>query len=561
MRTIPARFGMLLVTILIGLVFSLTVAAQVNSTVGGSVEDTAKALIPGVTITATNIQTGVVNTTLTNESGSYNFPVLAPGSYRIKAELAGFNSKTVSSIELGAGVSSRQNFVLEIATTGTSVNVEVATDSLLATSSASIGEVLNADRIANLPLVGNNILDLVRILPGYRQGPGGLLGAQLDTFAGTAASSVNTTRDGISVTDGRFINGVFSTTNINPDLVGEVRLILAPVDAEQGRGNAQIQIQTRSGTNAYTGSAAWYVRNTALNPNTWANNRTGAKPILFAELPPSFRISNELVEIEAVRQHPPLRFGHDPFDARPARLAASGAHEEDHRRVAGSPEGPFAEPSIHREVHADHDRQGAELPQILGHWIQILFVGMNELNAVALHQPPQFPQRRQQAAQQVNRKLAQYVDVMLGNEEDFTSALGFAVEGVDEHLSELDTGNFRRMIETVVAKYPNLQVVATTLRNAKTATVNDWSAICYGTGSFFQAPRIANLEIFDRVGGGDSFASGLIYGFLSGKDAQWAVECGCAHGALAMTTPGDTSMATLSEVLRVMKGGTARVQR
>jgi hypothetical protein len=161
------------------------------------------------------------------------------------------------------------------------VNVEISTDSLLATSSASVGEVLNADRVANLPLVGNNVLDLVKIMPGYRQGPGGLLGAQLDTFAGTPASQVNTTRDGISVTDGRFINGAYSTTTINPDLVGEVRLILAPVDAEQGRGSAQIQIQTRSGTNKYTGSAAWYLQNTALNPNTWANNRTGAKPNWF----------------------------------------------------------------------------------------------------------------------------------------------------------------------------------------------------------------------------------------------------------------------------------------
>jgi 2-dehydro-3-deoxygluconokinase len=164
-------------------------------------------------------------------------------------------------------------------------------------------------------------------------------------------------------------------------------------------------------------------------------------------------------------------------------------------------------------------------------------------------------------ALEVNRDLAPFIDVMLGNEEDFTSALGFEVEGVDEHLSELATGSFRRMIERVVQKYPNLKVVATTLRNAKTATVNDWSAVCYYAGDFYQAPRIVNLEIFDRVGGGDSFASGLIYGFLSGKDAQWAVECGCAHGALAMTTPGDTSMATLAEVLRVMKGGTARVQR
>jgi 2-dehydro-3-deoxygluconokinase len=166
-----------------------------------------------------------------------------------------------------------------------------------------------------------------------------------------------------------------------------------------------------------------------------------------------------------------------------------------------------------------------------------------------------------QKALEVNRELAPLVDVMLGNEEDFTAALGFPVEGVGEQHSELDTASFRRMIESVVAEYPNLKIVATTLRHAKTATRNDWGAVCYSEREFYEANRMPDLEIFDRVGGGDSFASGLIYGFLAGKGAQWAVNCGCAHGALAMTTPGDTSMATLAEVERVMKGGTARVQR
>jgi len=151
--------------------------------------------------------------------------------------------------------------------------------------------------------------------------------------------------------------------------------------------------------------------------------------------------------------------------------------------------------------------------------------------------------------------------VMIGNEEDFTAALGFEVEGVDEHLSELDPANFKTMIGRAVAEYPNFSVVATTLRNAKTATVNDWGAISYADGEFYSATLRENLEIFDRVGGGDSFASGLIYGFLTGKGPQAAVEYGAAHGALAMTTPGDTSMATLSEVEKVMKGGGARVAR
>jgi len=167
----------------------------------------------------------------------------------------------------------------------------------------------------------------------------------------------------------------------------------------------------------------------------------------------------------------------------------------------------------------------------------------------------------QKRAQEVNRQLAPLVDVMLGNEEDFTAALGFEVEGIDENLSGLDPENFRKMIERAVKAFPNFSVVATTLRNARTATVNDWGAVCYHDGTLYQAAPREGLEILDRVGGGDSFASGLIYGFLSGKGPQWAVDCGAAHGALAMTTPGDTTMATLDEVLRVMKGGGARVAR
>ncbi len=164
-------------------------------------------------------------------------------------------------------------------------------------------------------------------------------------------------------------------------------------------------------------------------------------------------------------------------------------------------------------------------------------------------------------AREVNRSLATLVDVMIGNEEDFTAALGFAVEGVDENLSELDPTNFKKMIERAVAEYPNFKVVGTTLRNARTASINDWGAICYANGKFHEATLRENLEIYDRVGGGDSFASGLIYGFLTGQGAQRAVEYGAAHGALAMTTPGDTSMATLAEVEKVMKGGGARVAR
>ena len=164
-------------------------------------------------------------------------------------------------------------------------------------------------------------------------------------------------------------------------------------------------------------------------------------------------------------------------------------------------------------------------------------------------------------AQSVNRELAKYVDVMLGNEEDFTAALGFKVDAVDESFLNLEVASYQRMIQAATAAYPNWSIVATTLRRARSATRNDWSAFCWQDGEVYRASQRQDLEIFDRVGGGDSFASGLIYGLLSGKGAQWSVECGAAHGALAMTTPGDTSMVTLAEVEKAMKGLGTRVER
>jgi 2-dehydro-3-deoxygluconokinase len=167
----------------------------------------------------------------------------------------------------------------------------------------------------------------------------------------------------------------------------------------------------------------------------------------------------------------------------------------------------------------------------------------------------------QAKAQEVNRRIAKNVDVMIGNEEDFTACLGFEVEGVDENISEIDVENFKKMIGRAVKEFPNFKVTATTLRAVKTATINDWGAICWAGGEFYEATHRENLEILDRVGGGDSFASGLIYGFLAFGDPGKAVEYGAAHGALAMTTPGDTSMASKSEVEKLVGGGGARVVR
>jgi len=164
-------------------------------------------------------------------------------------------------------------------------------------------------------------------------------------------------------------------------------------------------------------------------------------------------------------------------------------------------------------------------------------------------------------AQEVNRRIAKNVDVMIGNEEDFTASLGLEVEGLDENISHIEVDSFKKMIRKAVEAFPNFKAIGTTLRVVKSATVNDWGAICWADGEFYESRQYQNLEIYDRVGGGDSFASGLIYGLLAGHGPAKAVEYGAAHGALAMTTPGDTSMASMQEVEKVMGGGGARVVR
>jgi 2-dehydro-3-deoxygluconokinase len=163
-------------------------------------------------------------------------------------------------------------------------------------------------------------------------------------------------------------------------------------------------------------------------------------------------------------------------------------------------------------------------------------------------------------AREVNRSLMPYVDVLFGNEEDFSAALGFELPGVDERFANLPTESFRRMIAEVLKAFPNMKSIATTLRSARSASVNGWGAIAYHDGAFYEVPQ-RDVEIFDRVGGGDSFASGYIYGLLRERDPEWALACGVAHGALAMSTPGDTTMASSTEVERLMRGGGARIDR
>jgi hypothetical protein len=241
---------------------------SINASVGGTVADPSKALIPGVTITATNTGTGIANTTVTNESGAYNFPALQPGTYKLSAELPGFQTQTFTDVQLGGAQQVTLNFTLQVAAAaGQNVEVTVAA----ATTSNSIGTVLPEYKIRDLPSLTGNVFNLVANMPGVQRDGSGTFGY----MAGGRLGDVNATRDGINVNDGRYENGAWSTVYTSPDMVEEVKVIVAPVDAETSRGNGQVSMVTRSGTNQYRGSVSWSNHNSALDANNWFNNQNG----------------------------------------------------------------------------------------------------------------------------------------------------------------------------------------------------------------------------------------------------------------------------------------------
>src|SRR5262245_53044573 len=248
--------------LLLTLVLSNAFAQTTNATLGGTVSDPSRALIPGVTVTATNTQTGIVTTNVTNETGAYQFASLQTGVYKVTAELPGFQTQTYNDVNLGVGQQVRLNFTLQVSGQVQSVEVSVAADTLIATTSSSVGAVLPEYKVRDLPLATRNVLDLVNTTPGV----------QGSNFAGTRLTQLNTTRDGIPVSDGRYDIGAATSTYTSPDLVDEVRVIVAPADAELGRGVGQIQMSTRSGTNQFRGSLFYVNRNSKLSANSWSNN-------------------------------------------------------------------------------------------------------------------------------------------------------------------------------------------------------------------------------------------------------------------------------------------------
>src|SRR5213083_3611049 len=267
------------VALLLCFVLTFNVFSQsTNATLGGTVQDPTKAFIPGVTITATNTGTGIVTTVLSNEAGAYQFASLQTGTYKVSAELSGFRTQTYNEVALGISQQVRLNFTLQVGSLSQSVEVTVAADTLIATTSSSVGTVLPEYKVRDLPLGGRNVMDLVTSMAGVSNavsGEGtntGSSAGDVGFFAGGRLSAVNTTRDGFVVSDGRYLHGAFSSTYVSPDLVEEVRVITAPVDAEMGRGSGQVQMSTRSGTNQFRGSLFWPNRNSALDANSWTNN-------------------------------------------------------------------------------------------------------------------------------------------------------------------------------------------------------------------------------------------------------------------------------------------------
>src|SRR5215472_6496590 len=259
--------------ILLCLVLSLTAFSQSeNATVGGTVQDSTGAFIPGVSVTATNTGTGVVTTVISNEAGAYQFASLQPGTYDIKAELPGFQTASTKAFQLGGAQQARLNFTLQVgAAAGTTVDVNVAADTLLATSSNSVGAILPEYKVRDLPLAVRDVFGLVAATPGT-QGSGDQM---IGNFAGGRLSAANTVRDGVNVSAGRFEDGAWSITYTSPDLVEEVKVVVAPVDAQTSRGSGQVSMVTRSGTNQIRGSVFWANHNSSMDASNWFNNFNG----------------------------------------------------------------------------------------------------------------------------------------------------------------------------------------------------------------------------------------------------------------------------------------------
>jgi hypothetical protein len=271
----PKRNSLMKVVLLIALLPLLLLSTQAfgqsSSTIGGVIMDVSQAVLPGVAITATNTSTGVATKATANASGNYNFPSLQPGVYQISAELKGFQKATKTNVNLGASAQIRLNFELVVAGVATEVEVTTSAENLVLEAGSSTGTILQSETLKELPMVNNDVLELINLMGGVVKAENPIFSNSEQTFAGVPGGNINLQRDGVTVSEVRFTSGIVSPTRVNPEMVGEFKMILSPVDAEMGRGAGQVQIMTKSGANTFHGSGVWNIQNSALDANEWGN--------------------------------------------------------------------------------------------------------------------------------------------------------------------------------------------------------------------------------------------------------------------------------------------------
>jgi len=258
--------------VMILLVFSAQAFSQTNASITGSITDESGGALPGASVTVTDSATGSVHKILTNSAGVYNVPGLPGGTYKVTAEMTGFQTQTKTDVSLVASAVQKVSFTMKIAARNEQIEVSAKAENLLLEQSSSVGVVLPEEKISELPLVSSNVLDLIKVMGGVNMTDSPTFGADRTTFAGISAANVNLQRDGVTVNDVRWATGLSSPVYLNPELIGEFKLVIAPVDAEMGRGSGQVQVITRSGANDFHGSAVWNIQNSALDANQWGNN-------------------------------------------------------------------------------------------------------------------------------------------------------------------------------------------------------------------------------------------------------------------------------------------------
>jgi len=243
--------------------------AGTNASLSGTVTDASQAVLPGATVIATNNSTGVQAKATTNNAGIYNLAGLQPGTYKVTVEMTGFQTSTKTEVRLDVGAQNRLNFEMKVAGVATQIEISSSVQDMILESSSTTGTVLQEKTITSLPNLNNDMMDLINVMGGVvRNDYDTVFGNSTQTFGGVSSTNVNVQRDGITVSDVRFTqSGIVSPGRLNPEMVSEFKMVLTPVDAEMGRGAGQVQVLTKSGTNAYHGSGLWSIMNTSLDAN------------------------------------------------------------------------------------------------------------------------------------------------------------------------------------------------------------------------------------------------------------------------------------------------------